>query len=156
MKPRTICITGKPQLNTAIQAISLLPIGEGLEVVIQKTRKARTPDQSALMFAGPLKDISEQAWVDNRQFSVEVWHEYFKAEFLPDENSEPYIHELVKSPDKYRKWGIKPDGDRILTGSTTELSKYGFSQYLEQIYAYGAKLGVLFHANARDFEKDDK
>jgi hypothetical protein len=32
-----------------------------------------------------------------------------------------------------------------LVGSTTDLTVYGFSQYLEQVTAHGASLGVQFH-----------
>jgi hypothetical protein len=32
----------------------------------------------------------------------------------------------------------------VLIGSTQKLTKHGFSLYMEQIYAYGAELGVRF------------
>lgn len=49
----------------------------------------------------------------------------------------------------YKKWDYMPNGERVLVGSTTDLSKYGFGQYLEQIYANGASLGVMFSADER-------
>ena len=50
----------------------------------------------------------------------------------------------VINPETYVKWKINADGDRYLKGSTTKLTKHGFSVYLEQIYAFGAELGVQF------------
>ena len=144
--PRTIALVADLQKQTAINAISNLPVGQNLEVVIRETVKARTPDQNALMHAGPLNDIAQQAWVNGRQFDALVWHEFMKEQHLPDEFIEPNIHELVKNIEKYQKWAIDPAGKRRLVGSTTQLSKRGFGIYLEQIYAYGASLGVQFTA----------
>ena len=119
-----------------------------LEVVIQEERKARSLDQNALMWAGPLREIAEQAWVDGQQFSAEVWHEHFKLEFLPDESAlgAEDLAARVKNPATWRKWRYTPAGVRVLVGSTTELSKFGFSEYLTQVEAYGASLGVQFSA----------
>ena len=44
----------------------------------------------------------------------------------------------------YKKWGITPVGDRVLIGSTTQLTVRGMSEYLSQVYAYGASIGVQF------------
>jgi hypothetical protein len=143
MTPRTIALLSDMQKQTAILAVTSLPLGQNVEIVIQATKKARTLDQNALMFAGVLKDISEQVWLNNRQYSVEVFHEYMKQQFLPDE-TEPYIFEHVKNADTYLKWDYKPDGERILIGSTTQLTKYGFSEYMTKIMAWGGEHGVLF------------
>jgi len=104
--------------------------------------KARKPDQNALMWVGPLKDIAEQAWVNGRQFSDEVWHHHFKTLYLP----EVFDAELCK--EGYRKWDWSPSGAKVLVGSTTELTVRGFAQYLEQVYAEGAGMGVEFQARA--------
>jgi hypothetical protein len=76
--------------------------------------------------------------VHGRQYSALIWHEYFKEKFLPD-FPDP---KLVK--EGYRKYEETPDGKRVLVGSTSKLTKLGFSNYMEQIYAYGADLGVRF------------
>lgn len=149
IQPRTIALIGTLQKQLAINAITSLPVGENIEVVIRETTKARTPDQNSLMHAGPLNDIAQQAWVNGRQFDAFVWHEFMKEQFLPDELTEPYIHEHVKNADIYRKWDIDPAGNRKLVGSTTQLSKFGFGVYLEQMYSYGASLGVQFTAVQR-------
>lgn len=146
-KQRIIKLTSQLQRDTAKAAIDNAP--DNIEVVLREEPKARTPDQNALMFAGPLKDISEQAWVHGRQYSVDVWHEYFKENCLPNEIKDPYIHELVKHPGSYKKYDVNPAGSLVLVGSTTELTKYGFSQYLEQVFALGSSLGVLFSERPR-------
>jgi len=119
-----------------------LPLDEAnpIEVIIREPVKARGMDQNALMWVGPLADIAAQAWVDGRQFSADVWHEHFKREYLPEE----FDPELTK--EGYRKWDYTPAGERVLVGSTTQLTKRGFSQYLEQIEADGAGMGVQFGA----------
>lgn len=112
-----------------------------LEVLIREYQPKRTLDQNALMWAGPLSDIQEQVYLNGQTFSAEVWHEHFKREFLPEQFDE----ELCKPG--YQKWMFLPNGDRILdkdNASTTKLTKKGFSQYLERIYAFGAQHGVMF------------
>ena len=131
----------------AIALINNLPIDaeKPLELVVREEVKKRKLDQNALMFAGPLKDISEQGYVDGRRYSVEVWHIYFKEKYLPDE----YDAELCVK-ETYQKWEFDPAGKRRLVGSTTELTVKGFAQYLEQVYADGADIGVIFHENPND------
>lgn len=138
---RTIILLDQSRKDIAKAAIDAAP--NGIEVKLQEPVKPRTLDQQALLFAGPLKDISEQAWVSGRTYSVEVWHHHYKNKFLP-EDKDPYIFELVKHPGSYKKYDYSPRGERILIGSTTDLTKYGYSQYLEQIFADGAGMGVLF------------
>ena len=146
---RTINLCGAMQLDAAMALLPNLPIDPDrpLEIVIREKPKVRGMDANALMWVGPLADIAEQAWVkvdgESRRFSAECWHEYFKGEFLPEEN-DPEISELAK--EGYRKWEIAPDGSRKMVGSTTQLLKRGFALYLMQVEAYGANLGVMFHA----------
>jgi hypothetical protein len=141
-KTRVIYLAGDMQKETAMLAIKNAPVDMAmpLEVVIRPRQPLRKPDQNALMWSGPLKDIAEQAWVNGRTYSAEVWHEHFKRDFLPEE----YIEGITK--EGYRKWDISPSGDRVLVGSTKDLTKKGFSDYLEQVYAFGAGLGVQFSA----------
>lgn len=141
---RSIFIVGQVQKQTAMAAIEHLPVDPDspLEVVIREKQKVRGLDANARMWAGPLRDIATQAWVNGRQFSDVVWHEHFKREFLPEDN-DPELHLLAK--EGYRKWDIDPAGNRVLVGSTTQLLKRGFAQYLEQVEAAGSSLGVIFH-----------
>jgi hypothetical protein len=138
---RTITLVGELQLRTAMNLLPNLPLDadKPLEMVIREKAKVRKPDQNALMWSGPLKDIESQAWVNGRQFSDVVWHEHFKKLYLPEE----FDAELCK--EGYRKWDYTPAGDKVLVGSTTQLTVRGFALYLEQVYADGAGMGVEFH-----------
>jgi hypothetical protein len=138
--PKVIRLVGKLQVDTAISAIQNAPIDieRPLEVVIREEQKGRSLSANALMWAGPLNDIATQAWVHGKQYSALIWHEYFKEKFLPDFPDPKQVKE------GYMKYEETPDGRRVLTGSTNKLTKYGFSLYIENIYAYGAELGVKF------------
>lgn len=141
--PRKSTITGESQRDLALAALKNAPIG--IEVVLREPVKVRSMDANSLYWVGPLKDMAEQAYVGGRSYSAEVWHEHLKKEYLPEESDERY------TKDGYRKWDTGPDGSRILVGSTTQLTKAGFSIYLEQVYAFGASLGVEFQANPREY-----
>jgi len=144
---RTIYLAGQHQREMAERILAGAPLDSDrpLEFVLREKVKIRKLDQNALMHAGPLKDIAEQAYIGGRTYSADVWHRYFKGEFLPEEFDERYTKE------NYRKWDITPSGERILAGSTTQLTVAGFSIYLEKLMAYGANLGVMYHANPREY-----
>jgi hypothetical protein len=130
--------------ESAIALIRNLPLDDlrPIMVTVEEFKKSRKLDQNALMWGGPLKDISEQAWLEGRQYSDEIWAHYFKEQFLPDEFDE----ELCMPG--YEKWNFDPAGGRVLVGSTTKLTVKGFAQYLESVYAFGANLGVIYHVKA--------
>jgi hypothetical protein len=140
-EPRRMLLRGPEQIERAIALIGNVPMDEKkpLELVIREEVKARKLDQQGLMWAGPLKDLAAQAWIEKRQFSDEVWHEFCKKEFLPEE----FDAELCL--EGYRKWDIDPAGDRVLVGSTTMLTVKGMAQHITQIHALGGSLGVEFH-----------
>lgn len=142
---RQILLRTGQQLDIVMALLPNLPLDDEnpLEVLIREPVKARGMDQNALMWVGPLADIAAQAWVQGRQFSADVWHEHFKREYLPEEDAEN-LHELVKDPFKWRKWDYTPTGERVLIGSTTQLTKRGFALYLQQVEADGAGMGVQF------------
>ena len=143
---RKILLRAPQQVEVAISAIRNAPLDpvKPLELLIREEVKARKPDQNSLYWAGPLREIAEQGYVAGRTYTAEVWHEHFKREFLP----ESYDPELCKRED-YRKWDYTPGGERILVGSTTDLTVRGFSLYLTQVEAYAAtELGVVFHVRA--------
>lgn len=144
---RSILLAGEQQRETALRALAMAPADSKrpLEVVIREEVKARKPDQNARMWSGPLKDIADQAYVGGRTYTAEVWHEHFKAEYLPEEYDERYTKA------GYRKWDYTPAGNRVLIGSTTQLTVQGFAIYLEKVIAYGAGLGVMFSAGPREF-----
>lgn len=137
---RTILLRTEVQRETLLALVRNLPLDDKkpLQVVIEEYRPVRKLDQNALLWSGPLRDIAEQAFLDGRQYSAEIWAHYFKVQFLPEE------FDPTQCKDGYVKWQFDPMGERILTGSTTQLTVAGFSTYLEQIFAFGASLGVQF------------
>lgn len=141
-----ILLVGDQQLNSAMARLQNAPIDpdKPLEVIIREEVKVRGLDANARMWVGPLKDIAEQAYIEGRAYSAEVWHEYFKKEYLPEE----FDAELTK--DGYQKWAVAPDGERVLIGSTTQLTVKGFAIYLTQVEAFGAGLGVQFSASPNE------
>ena len=144
---RKILLRGETQRATALAALASAPLDpdKPIEFLLREEVKARKLDQNAAMWAGPLKDIEEQAYVQGRTYSRQVWHEYFKEKFLPEQ----FDPELCK--EGYRKWDTKPDGQIILVGSTTQLTVKGFRDYLRQVEAYAAtELGVVFTASPRE------
>ena len=142
-KTKVIKLLADAQKTHAIAMLNNVPTGVNLEMVIREATKKRNNDQNALMWS-VLGEIAEQVWIDKRQYSADMWNVYFKNVFLPDEATEPYIHELVNKPESYRKWSFIPDGTRQLTGSTTDLTTYGMSQYTEKVYAFASENGVMF------------
>lgn len=138
--PRTFLLIGASQQAAAQTFLANLPLDadEPLEVVVRERVKPRKLSQNALMWVGPLADISEQAWVNGQRFSAEAWNDHFKREFLPEE----FDPELCL--EGYRKWDYTPRGDRVLVGSTKDLTVKGMAQYLTQVEAAGAELGVEF------------
>jgi hypothetical protein len=149
-KTRRFYLMGEPQLMRVLACLRHVPLDQArpLEVVIQERDETRGNNANALMWAGPLKDISRQAWmmVDgvSRRYREEIWHEYFKREYLPEQ----YTPGITRKG--YVKWALDPAGNRVLVGSTTQLTKKGFAEYLTQIEAHGANLGVEFHINPNE------
>lgn len=141
---QTLILVNEKVRDNALTIIRNLPIDGSMQLVIGLKKKVRTPDQNSLMWVGPLADITEQAWVNGRQYSAEVWHEFFKRKYLPEGTEEDCDRRITK---KWQgKWIIDPEGDRILIGSTTQLSTYGMSIYMTEVEAYSAtELGVRFH-----------
>jgi len=147
---RTFRLADREIVRRLVALIDNLPVDAArpLEVVIREEKRKRTIDQNALMWSGPLRDIAEQAWVQGRQYSAEVWNEHFKRELLPDQDRADCDDSHIK--DGYRKWSTTPGGICVLVGSTTGLTVRGMASYLEQVYAYGASLGVQFQEKKRD------
>lgn len=138
---RIIYLRGEEQRATLLALVRNLPLDaeKPLQVTIEEFRQPRKLDQNALMWAGPLKDISEQGYLEGKRFSPEAWHELFKREFLPEE------FDPVLCRDSYKKWEYTPDGQRVLVGSTSMLTVKGMAQHITQIEAFGASLGVQYH-----------
>lgn len=148
---RKIRLVGANQKENAMQVLRNVPLDHQnpLEVIIREEVKPRKQDQNSLMWSCQLKCISEQAYVNGRTYSAEVWHTHFKEMFLPETfQSSEHQAEIVK--DGYSKYDTSPSGKRILVGSTTELTVKGFAIYLQQVEAFGANLGVIYSANPNE------
>lgn len=139
---RTIRLIGLKQLETvrAILDSPDLPLDaeHPLEIIIREEQRRRKLDQNGLMWVDQLAAIAAQAYVDGRTYSAEIWHEFFKELFLPEEYTDGITCE------GYAKYDYMPNGKRVLVGSTTKLTMRGFADYLTEIEAYGANLGVMF------------
>jgi len=102
--------------------------GEPLRLTITSEEKRRTSEANRYYWGVVLRDISEQAWVGDRQYDKDTWHEYFADLF-----------------------GVKvdktlPDGRVIaLRKSTSDMSAGEFSEYLTKVQARAAsEFGVSF------------
>ena len=125
-------------LQKAIQLLSRQIINRPVIITLQEETKKRSGEQNRLQWASMLGDFEKQARIAGRSFSAAVWHEYMKERFLPD----TYVPgETLKD---YKKWIEMPNGRLINVGSTTQLTAKGFSNYLEQCYAFGCEMGVKF------------
>ena len=94
--------------------------------VLTIKRMTRTTAQNRRYWGkGVLSQIAEQAVVNGRQYSAEVWHELMKKKFIG-------VEEL-------------PDGS-VIGKSSAKLTTAQFSEFCEQVEAYAAtSLGVTFY-----------
>ncbi|MDR5757004.1 recombination protein NinB [Caballeronia sp. LZ035] len=104
--------------------------GEPLRVIVTAEEKQRNASQNRFYWGGVLKQIAEQAWVDGRQFDKDAWHEFFARKY-------GVLDDLVL-----------PDGEIVTRRkSTTQMTVGEFSEFIQQVQAYGAgELGVEFTA----------
>lgn len=94
--------------------------------VLTVARRKRTSAQNRRYWSGGvLKQISEQAVINGRQYSPDVLHEYFKRLFLG-------VEEL-------------PDGS-VIGKSSTGLTTAEFAEFCTKVEAYAStELGVTFY-----------
>lgn len=113
---------------------ALAAMGTPLRVMVARKLASRSMDQHRFMWADVLTAISRQACIRGRWFSAESWHEYLKAEFLPEVCSRGI-----------EKWAYHADGTRSLQMSTTDLDRDEFDSYLLAIQSHAAsEWGVVF------------
>jgi hypothetical protein len=97
--------------------------GKPIEVLVRDVHRSRSP-QANRYYWKLLRDISDQAWVDGKQYSAEAYHEWAKRQFIG-------MEELP--------------GGGMIGLSTTTLSVADFADYITKIEAYAAEeLGVRF------------
>ena len=74
-----------------------------------------------------LQEIAEQVWVDSKQFSMEIWKEYYKRMFLG-------VIEL-------------PNG-QIMAIPTRDLNTKECAEFMQKVEAHAiSELGVIFGVN---------
>lgn len=142
---RIFRVSGSAVQDRVLAAIHHMPIDQArpLEVIIREIPSKRHSAQNSYYWMR-ISEIAYQAWFDGRQYSPEVLHEYLKRQLLPEDLPEP---EPGMVADAYRKWEFDPSGERVLVGSTTMLTIKGFAEYVQQVEAFGASLGVQFSAD---------
>lgn len=112
----------------AANAKAFIDRGRPLRVIVTEDEKKRTSEANRFYWGAVLTTIAEQAWVDGRQFSKDVWHEHFARLYLPHTEIVTPYGEIVSR----RK-------------STTELTVSEFSEYLQRVQSDAASsLGVMF------------
>lgn len=112
----------------AANAKAFIDRGRPLRVIVTEDEKKRTSEANRFYWGAVLTTIAEQAWVDGRQFSKDVWHEHFARLYLPHTEIVTPYGEIVSR----RK-------------STTELTVSEFSEYLQRVQSDAASsLGVIF------------
>jgi hypothetical protein len=148
---RSIVLTDEVRRQNAQAMLRNLPVDGSIEVVARTFQRQRSTLQNSYYWMR-LTEIGDQAWIGGRRFLPETWHEHFKRDLLPDDESMPreILETLVKNAETYRKWDILPSGERVCVGSTTQLTRLGFAEYMTQIEAYATQeLGVMFSAGAQ-------
>lgn len=125
MASRTFRIQGAAGIRPAFRAAwdlvqgLMRETGTGYELVLRPLKSKRSIDQNKRYWK-LLLELSDVAWVGDRQYSKDAWHEYFKREFIG-------IEEL-------------PGGGQIGI-STTKLTVEEFGNYMMKIEAWAAEQG---------------
>lgn len=134
---RSLIVRNEAIRALAAAAVLNLPVNaeHPMEVLFRPYKAKRSTEANALYWSR-LGEVSQQVWLQGRQYPVEVIHEFLKREMLPDMCAKGIA-----------KWITLPNGDRALGLSTTDLNTAEFAEYLEAVTAWAAGLGVLFSAD---------
>lgn len=126
-----ITLHNRQQAWAAIKAqvfpfLAVVFLQAGGRWVLTIKRMTRTKAQNRRYWGrGVLSQIAEQAVINGKQYSAEVWHEQFKRQFIG-------VEEL-------------PDGS-VIGKSSAKLTTAQFSEFCAQVEAYAAsELGVTFY-----------
>jgi hypothetical protein len=97
-------------------------------MIITSDEAKRNNAQNARLWGYIYKQITEQAWVNGRQFPADVWHEMFCRKF--------WVCDDV----------ILPDGEIVSRRkSSTDMTIAQFAKYMNDVESYAAgELGVVF------------
>lgn len=102
--------------------------GRPLRLIATSADAKRNNEQNKRYWGFVLKTIADQAWVEGKQYSQDVWHEYLARKF-------GVCEEITL-----------PDGEIITRRkSTTQMTVSEFAEYMTQCENYAAsQLGVQF------------
>lgn len=124
MKDRVFRITTIDGIKVAFKAayalMLTLPFKGGYELVIRELKSKRSQSQNKRYWA-ILREIAAGLWMDGRQYSDTVWHEYFARQFIG----------CIDLP-----------GGGQSSISTTTLSIAEFGDYMTQVEQFAAANGV--------------
>lgn len=125
---RAFLLSNETHANACIAFIRANWKKDGLPLTVEIREKGdkRSVEQNRRLHA-LLRDISETAWVNGKQFDAETWKEHFRRAYIGTEEI------------------ILPSGEKIERGiSTTTLNVEEFNKFMGQIELYAAEeLGVV-------------
>ena len=142
MKPVSYLLRNEKVRTSLIALLPTLPLDDEnpIQCLIREVVKVRSDAQNALYWVR-LDEISEQAWLFNRQYPAIVWHHHCCRVILPN---------LIKTKDGCicSKYIETPDSSTLII-STTQLETECFGEYITKVEVFGAELGVQFSVNPR-------
>lgn len=94
-------------------------ISEPMELVLRPAKSRRSVEQNARYWR-LMRELSSIVWLDGRQYSPEIWHEYMARTFIGSEDL---------------------PGGGVKAISTTTLNVEQFGDYMTQIEAWCAEQG---------------
>ena len=92
--------------------------GTPLRLIVTAEDRRRTTEANGFYWGVVLREISEQAWVNDRQFNADTWHEYYANLYCP------------------RTEVILPSGEIFSRRkSTSEMTQKEFADYVTRVQA---------------------
>ena len=77
---------------------------------------------------------------------VRAWNDRRALDVISIDSDRSYDNLCCIDSDSLNQIFFDPIGNKILVGSTGDLTIKGFAEYLEQVMAFGANIGVQFPA----------
>lgn len=102
--------------------------GTPIRLIVTTEERRRTVEANAHYWGYVLRTISEQAWVNELQFSADTWHEYYANQYCPKTEV------------------VLPSGEIFARRkSTSEMGQKEFSEYVTRVQSNAAQEhGVQF------------
>lgn len=123
-----------PQIWEAFMAFAkqnakaMVEAGTPLRIIVTSAEARRNTEQNKRYWGFVLKTIANQAWVEGKQYSTDVWHEYLARKFGVCEDV------------------TLPDGEIVVRRkSTTQMTVSEFGDFMNHCEAHAiTSLGVEF------------